>query len=212
MNLKLVSALVAFGLVSAAPAMAVTLDFEGIPTSSDVNQFYNGGQDIGTPTVTGPNYGISFGPLAIVGTNEDPSAPLFNPDDARLGSGILAPAGAGATMNSTIGFSALSFLYSALSEGSVTVWSGLDGTGDALYTFNLLANAASDGVSALTHWDQLAAVFGTVGHSVTFGDVAGTAGFDNIAVSQVPLPAAAWLLMSGLGGLGGFARRRRRAA
>lgn len=34
---------------------------------------------------------------------------------------------------------------------------------------------------------------------------------DNVSISTVPLPAAAWLLLSGLGGVAAFARRRRSA-
>ncbi len=102
--------------------------------------------------MTGPNYGLTFGPLAIAVSNEDPYAPLFNPDDARLGSSIMAPGGADATLNSVVGFDALSFLYSSTDLGSVTVWSGLAAPVPRWYTFSLLSNAASDGVSLLSHW------------------------------------------------------------
>ncbi len=33
--------------------------------------------------------------------------------------------------------------------------------------------------------------------------------FDNVSVNAVPLPAAGWLLMSALGGIGAWSRRRR---
>jgi hypothetical protein len=35
---------------------------------------------------------------------------------------------------------------------------------------------------------------------------------DNVKLTAVPLPAAVWLMLSGIAGLGAFARRRRAAA
>ncbi len=60
-------------------------------------------------------------------------------------------------------------------------------------------------------WDLVTLDFGGVAQSVTFGDASYVAAFDNVSVSAVPLPAAAWLLMSALGGLGVFSRRKRAA-
>jgi hypothetical protein len=47
--------------------------------------------------------------------------------------------------------------------------------------------------------------------SIQFGIPAGglAAGFDNVTVAPAPLPAAAWLMLSALGGVGAWARRKR---
>ncbi len=77
-------------------------------------------------------------------------------------------------------------------------------TNFALYTYNfgsVLDNAANVVIRL------------TLSHSAT--DVNSRVDVDNFQVngtSAVPLPAAAWLLMSGIAGVGAFARRRRQAA
>ena len=205
MKLKLIPVLAA-GLLCAAPAFSatLTLDFEGATSYASVADFYNGGTD--SAGASGPNYGISFGGDALALTN-DPSAPNFS--NAPTPGTILAPVGPDAALNSVAGFSGLtSFYYSSASDTSVSVFSGLNGTGSLLGTFSLLANAQNGCSDTLfCHWDLASLTIAGVAQSIQFGTAAG-AGFDNISVAPVPLPAALWLMVSGLFGIGAFGRRK----
>jgi len=205
-KLKLISALVA-GLLSTAPAFSATLDFQGAGAYNFIQDYYNGGtNDAGA---SGTNFGISFGPDALALDNDDFFTYYSNSPNA----GILAAVGEQAALNVATGFSgAVSFWYSASENTAVTIFSGLNGTGDVLGTFNLLANAQNGCSDTLyCHWDFASLTLSGVARSIQFGGSAGVAGFDNISVAPVPLPAAGWAMLSALGGLGAI-RRRQRAA
>jgi hypothetical protein len=203
-KLKLMSALAA-GLLSAVPAFSATLDFQGAGDYNFIQNYYNGGtNDAGA---SGANYGISFGPDALAITNDE----FFSYYSNAPTPGVLAAVGADAALNLDAGFTgAVSFWYSATENTSVSIFSGLNGTGAVLATFALLANAQNDcSDTAYCNWDLASLNLGGIGKSIQFGSTAGVAGFDNVSVSEVPLPGAALLLLSGLGGLGTLARRKK---
>jgi hypothetical protein len=205
-NFKLIAALAA-GLLSAAPAFsaAVTLDFEGASSFASIADFYNGGTD--TEGASGSNYGVLFGGDALALSNDQDFTYFSN---APTPGSILAPVGPDAALNAASGFAGtVSFYYSTAAAATVSIFSGLDGTGDLLGTFSLLTNAQNGcGDASYCHWDLASLTFAGVARSIQFGTAAG-AGFDNVTIAPVPLPAAVWLLLSGLTGFGTLARRKR---
>lgn len=205
MKLKLISALVA-GLISAAPAFAenITLDFEGAGPYNFINAFYNGGtNDAGA---SGVNYGISFAGAAYALSN-DPAAPIYS--NAPTAGTIMSTSDADGAMTVASGFSGIvSFYYSSAAAATVNVWSGANGTGSVLASFSLNANAQNNCTdTAYCNWDVASLDLGnTVAQSIQFGGAIGT-GFDNVSVNTVPVPAAGWLMLSGLGATGLLRRR-----
>ncbi len=210
MNFKLAAGLLAGGLLTAAPAFSATVDFEGVANGfGSIADYYNGGQDIpvtGTAS-SGPNYGVHFG-LDLIAVS-DPAHLTFANDPAP-GTSAMGVGGSGGDYAMTVatGFNQLSFLYSATADTSVTVSFN---TGPA-QTYSLAANSGScDLVNgpafcmwSLTNLD----LAGRIATAVDFGATAAVAAFDNVTVNPVPLPAAAWLMVSALGGLGVFRRKR----
>lgn len=183
------------GLLAAAPAFATTINFES-PTSFDsIGGFY-------------ATSGVSFGGDAVAVQN-DALGPYFSNAPSPLG--VMTAVGADATMNVLNGFTGLvSFFYASTDIAKIGVYSGLDGTGDLLGVFDLLANA-NDGCndSAFCNWSEATLSFFGVAKSITFGDAAYVAGFDNVSFSAVPEPGTALLLGLGLTAL--VASRRRTA-
>ena len=121
-------------------------------------------------------------------------------------------------MNVAQGFSnGLAFFYSAVSKpGTVSVWSGMNGTGTLLATITLGTNGNS-GCHAGTVfcvWTPVGLIFSGTAMSVTFNGAAGQIGFDSVTVGKaipaaVPEPASVLLLGSGLVALS-FAGRLRK--
>ncbi len=212
MNFKLISAL-AVGLLSATSAFSgpITLDFEGATSFASVADYYNGGTD-GAGASFDANFGVSFAGDALAlsndGTGSGANGEFFT--HAPSAGTVLAPVGADAALNRSVGFiNTASFYYSSSQVASVSLFSGLNGTGTLLGSFNLLANATlgcSD--SAFCHWDLASLAFNGVAQSIQFGSAAGVAGFDNVTITPVPVPAAIWLMLSGLSGLGVWSRRK----
>lgn len=211
MNIKLISALAATGLLVAAPAFSapVTIDFEGVSSQTWIDGYYNGGTD-GAGN-SGPNYGISF-QLGAFGLQNDPEwGDLFA--NAPSGSTVMTAVDSEAALNVASGFAGqASFSYSSSENTSVSIYSGLNGTGSLLGTFELLANTSGCTEVALCYWDLVTFNFAGLAQSIQFGNTAGFAVFDDITITPVPLPAAGWLLLSALGGIGALARRKRAAA
>lgn len=183
-------------VMAAAPAFADTnlIDFESVTGFESIGQFYNGG--------AGPNLGVSFGGDAL-GLVNDELGPYFSNAPSPLGT--MTPVGTDSTMNVASGFSSIAFQYSSLSAvaAGVQVWSGADGTGTLLASFDLLANATAGGCSSapLCHFDAQSFTLPVVGYSVSFGNAANAAVFDDIVISAVPEPGSAALLLLGAAGL-----------
>ena len=206
-KLMLASALAA-GLLSAAGASAATinLDFNGVTSNASVNGFYNGGTD--SAGASGTNYGVNFAASVLDLTNDanftyftggpSNSAIYVNPGDVR---GVMNIAG-GIT-------GALNLSYSSLGATTVSVFSGLNGTGTE-QTFTLNSNDDSCGGGAC-FWTSTALGFLGTAQSVEFGSNNGLALYTNLGVTPVPLPAAGLLLLFGSAGLGLFGKRRRAA-
>jgi hypothetical protein len=191
-----------------AEAATIVLDFEGVGDLAAVNDFYNGGTD--SAGNSGTNFGISF---------SDNSLGLIDSDAGGFGNFANEPSpdtilfflssDHPATMNVAAGFhTSFSFYYTSVNDpGNVTVYDGLDGTGNILAILNLPALGgicSGDPHGANCNWMEVGVTFTGIARSVDFGGAADHIGFDNITLGSlvpVPIPAAAWLLGSALAGL-----------
>jgi hypothetical protein len=225
---------VAIVLGFAAPASAdvVSLDFEGInatyPSTSYANilEFYNGG--LSSQGTTGTNYGISFGSNALAICLNSTSEFCSNTSRGGVGDpgsrkgGLFFLDGTETFLNVAAGFdTGFSFNYVSLSfSGSVSVYDGLNGTGNLLATLNLSPNAGScPGYSAgFCPFSPVGVTFSGIAKSLSFAGVANQIVFDDVTFGskdpgpKVPEPATWAMMLAGFGAIGGAMRSRRKAA
>lgn len=204
-------------IASFASATVVTLTFEGLQDNEAIMNYYNGGTG-GNGSGPGPNYGITFGSdsLALIDADNGGSGNFANePTPDTIAYFLNGP---GVIMNVAGGFdTGFSFWYTANGAGSVTVYDGLDGTGNVLGTLALTSNwmdgnCTGDPTGQYCHWDPIGVTFAGTAMSVNFSGAANGIGFDNITLGSgtpTPGPEPGTLMLLGTGGLAMLLRRRR---
>ncbi len=219
---KLAFLFLAAAICCAAPAKAQVLNFDGITGCEvSVGNYYNGGT-AGDGSGPGPNLGIVFSSNAITlqdffagggsacnqvsNTGNMPSPPM----------GLFFLSGSAATMDVAAGFTTgFSFFYTAANvPGSISVWSGLDGTGIELASLALPTNDSSCVTTpTFCNWDPIGVTFSGTAESVNFGGSANQVVFDNITLNSstpgtTPEPSTLVQIGTGLIGLAGALRRK----
>jgi hypothetical protein len=207
----------------------VILTFGGQVNATNINTFFDGGTDqYGTAGGAANNVGITFSTPAEF-QNAGYNGSGFNGGTGKFenvpsgATGVLyfasVPAATAPILDDATGFTGISFDYSLLNNtasygSTVSLFSGLDGTGNLLGTLTL--SAAGTTVACTNAHDEFctwsstgSSSLGGVAESAVFnGDARTFTSFDSVALTPVPLPAALWLMLGGVGGLARFARRR----
>jgi hypothetical protein len=197
---------VSIGFATVAQAAPVVLTFEGLGDEAPIGDFYNGG--------AGGNFGISFGAdsLAIIEDSAGGTGNFSNPPSGVTVAFFLS--GPGDVMDVAAGFdTGFSFFYADQVgfTGSVTVWSGLDGTGTELASLTL--NSTPDPYNV---WVPIGVSFAGVAESAVFGGSANFIAFDNITLGSatpggVPEISTWAMMLGGFAGLGFVGYRRSRS-
>ncbi len=168
-------------------AGVMVLDFEGLDDQESINDFYNGGTSENGNS--GTDYGVSFSgnTLSIIdldagGTGNFGGEPT--PDTV-----MFFLTGASAIMNVAEGFdTGFSFFYSAINNsGSVSVYDGLDGTGNLLAVLDI-PTTPSDGGDPNGNFSPFYAIgieFEGLAMSVSFAGVQNQIAFDDITFGSV---------------------------
>jgi hypothetical protein len=170
---------------------AINLTFEGLQTYEPIENYYDGGFG-GLGSGPGPNYGITFSAnsLAIIADSAGGGGNFENnPSGDTIAFFLIGTAD---TMNLAAGFTTgFSFYYSSFSvastgsPGSVTVWSGLNGTGTELADLTLLDTGNNGPAGAQYNmWVPIGVTFAGTAESVDFGGSANYIGFDNITIGS----------------------------
>jgi hypothetical protein len=181
----------------AANAGTVVMNFDTMTVGATVDNYYNGGTD--SLGETGPNYGAVFTPgdwEVSTGFGET-SPPNF----------AYSFSGAGA-VNVANGFTgSVYFTYGAFTPSTVSIYSGLNGTG------TLLAQATGLDASPEAFGPETISFSGK-GESIVVSSGAAQFGWDDLTLSGVAVPEpAAWALMLvGVGAIGAGLRVRRSPA
>jgi PEP-CTERM motif len=210
--LKTTLAAAAIAVALPAAAAPIVLDFEGIGDLNPVGDYYNGGG--------GTNYGVSFSndTLALIDADAGGSGNFANEPSPNTVMFFLNANNA--VLNYAAGFdTGFSFFYSSSVATTVTIYDGVDGTGNVLGTITLGAqgfdNCAGDPSGDFCNWTNVGVAFAGVAKSIDFGGTANQTGFDNITFGSstaLPEPGTYALMALGLAGIGFTARRRREQA
>ena len=173
------------------PALAdtVLIDFDAVTRNARVNEFYNGGTD--STGASGIDLGVEFFDFVTANSVAAPSQPryVYNATGQSL-------------INVEAGFSAFAFAYGTMAPATLSVFSGLNGTGTLLGSQTVDGHASSFGLAAVD--------FSGVGRSVMLASMPNYAGLDDLRFTMaapVPEPAGWLMLLAGVGALGALKRR-----
>jgi hypothetical protein len=212
----LLAPLALLAIHTGAAAGGTLLTFDTLKNFEQVGNYYDGGMgSLGSGP--GPNFGVTFSSQAFAyvpgeqsGTVTpfpgDPSPPTV----LLLGdftNGFAQGAPLTMTMDVAGGFGGALIFYdlAIVRAATVTIWSGLDGTGTQLAQLSLtLVPVTSEVFSAAT-----ALSFAGTAHSVVFAGGNDQLALDNISFQSVPEPTSWLLLALGLGSSVVFLRGRR---
>jgi hypothetical protein len=210
--MKLLSA-AALAMLATAPTLASAaglIDFEKSWDflNGDVNGYYAGGT--AADGTSGPNRGVSF--VNVSGLSNDASFTYYSGAPSLLGTAYAHTFGDDKAFMNVAGgtFGALSFYYSSpvAVSGAVRAYSGPNGTGSLLGSFNMSANDAG---LLYDTWTLANFAFSGVAQSFDFTASANAVALDNINVAAVPEPSTVLLMLAGGAALLGVRNRRRRA-
>jgi len=227
MSLRLSSLVVVLAAISLpASAAVIDLTFENIatyphPNTVQILDFYNGGtSSVGT---TGPNYGVSFPANALNICLNTLSSVCSNTSRGRQGDpnsqlgALFFLSGSNTFVNVPGGFTTgFSFNYTAINVGgTVNVWSGLNGTGSLLASWNLPVTPSGPCVgygAGFCPFYPVGVGFSGTAMSIDFGGVANQIVFDDVTFGSstpgVPEPGTLAMFGSGVVGLAGMLRRK----
>ncbi|MBC7730008.1 MAG: PEP-CTERM sorting domain-containing protein [Microbacteriaceae bacterium] len=199
-------ALLAAATATSASAASFTIDFEkDWVYGTDVNGYYSGGAaDDGS---SGANLGVSF--TGVTGlSNDDPAYPFYvgAPSMQGVAYAYTNALTNSAFMNVAAGVDgALSFSYASplAAVGAIKAYSGLNGTGSLLGSFDLTGNSSVD----YDNWTAVTFNFAGTARSFDLTGTANLAALDNI--SAVPEPTSIMMMLAGGIALLGLSRRRR---
>ncbi|HUG22060.1 PEP-CTERM sorting domain-containing protein [Piscinibacter sp.] len=216
-----------------ANAATIVLDFEGVNATypsgyAFVQDFYNGGTS--SDGTSGTNFGVGFSGNAQAICLNTPGTSCSNTSRGGLGDpdsdkgGLFFLSGSETFMNVAAGFdTGFSFFYSAANvAGSVSVYDGLNGTGNLLATLALPTTPSTCGSEYNAGFCPFVASgigFAGTAMSVSFAGVANQVVFDDVTfgsvtpgVPAIPEPETYALMLAGLGVVAMVARRRKAKA
>jgi hypothetical protein len=222
--------MIAISFLLAAPAYAaaapVVLTFEGIGDEADILGFYSGGID--SLGHSGPNVGVSFvsGALGVIDEDAGGTGNIAREPSGQTALFFLDVSSASITM--AAGFdTGFSFFYSAnpmAGNGTVTVFDGINGTGNVLASAVLLASATPQGGcgggdpnGSYSCWAALGVGFSGTARSIAFGGAANFIVFDDVTFGSLTpgtggtIPEPGSTMLFGLAALGAATRRWRAA-
>jgi hypothetical protein len=182
MRITKIATLLGASALACASVSAQVLTFEGLQNNETIGNYYDGGFG-GSGSGPGPNYGITFGSdsLALISSAAGGDGNFANNPSGDTVAYFLS--GSGDIMDSTGGFNTgFSFFYAAngdVGTGSVTVWSGLDGTGTELASLTLPGTP-----SPYTVWAPIGVTFAGTAESAVFGGAANFIAFDDITLGS----------------------------
>ncbi len=150
--------------------------------------YYNGGAD--QNGAIGPSYGITFGSdaLALVNANQANSVAsnVGNEPGGGTANSMIFLSGPGDVMDVAAGFNTgFSFYYAApYYAGSVSVYSGLDGTGALLATLTLGVNGVGPGPGQYSDWSPVGVTFAGTAESAIFSGSANYIAFTDVTLGS----------------------------